>query len=365
MQAILLLEDGSSFYGVSAGSVREKIGEVILYTGVVGYQEVLTDPANAGRIIVFTYPLLGNYGTARKFNESDKCQVKAAVVKEISPMYSNWQGEDNLNGFLSESRCIMLSGVDTRTLAVKIRESGEMAGIISGAGFDKKDLLEKLKNRKRKKQFIKDVSVKRAKKVKGDSSGVHLAVIDLGMPKSFISQLKELGCNLTLLPYDTMADKIFALEPDGVIISGGPEGDEAISGISDTAADIMGKIPVLGISTGAEVIYLALGWKLKKMKTGHHGLNYPVIAPPSFSGKITTQNHSYVLDEASIKQDEGMKITLRNANDESVEEVRSFPLRFIASQYYPARPGAGEVNELFTRFLETMKCPKEKTSKKY
>ena len=365
MKAVLVLEDGSTFHGISAGVAGERVGEVILNTAVVGYQEIMTDPANAGKILVLTYPLIGNYGAAKKFNESGKCWLSALVIKEKSRMYSNWQAEDTFGSFLRKEGLAAISEVDTRTLAVKIRDSGQMLGIVSSKEMEKSALLRKLKDyrRKTKRDFIKDISVRRTKQIKGNPSGPRVAIIDLGILNSFLEQLKSLGCNLTLLPYNTDADKILRLNPDGLVISNGPEEDEAISKIVVVVQKLLGKIPILGISTGGEIIYLALGGKLKKMKTGHHGLNYPVRSPNSYKGDITVQNHSYALDESfyphlslpSIPQSPDIKITLRNVNDNSVEEVESLPLKFISAQYYPVSPGSGEVNEVFVRFLKMMK----------
>ncbi len=360
MKAVLVLEDGSVFQGISAGVPGEQIGEVVLNTAVVGYQEIMTDPANAGRILVLTYPLIGNYGTAKQFNESGKSWISALVIKEPSRMCSNWQADDNLGAFLKKEELVAISEVDTRTLAVKIRDCGEMLGIVSSKEMKKSILLKKLKDHKRKnkKHSIEDVSVKRIKQIKGNSSGPRVAIMDLGILNSFIEQLKGLECNLTLLPYNTGADRILGLKPNGLIISGGPEEDEAISGIADVVHELLGKIPILGISTGAQIAYLALGGKLKRMKIGHHGLNYPVKSPHSYKGNITVQNHSYVMDECPMKAEDGIRITLRNVNDDSIEEIESTPLRLIGCQYYPAASGTGEANEVFTRFLEMVKNAK-------
>ena len=360
MKAVLVLEDGSVFQGISAGIPGERIGEVALNTAVVGYQEIMTDPANADRILVLTYPLIGNYGTAKQFNESGKSWISALVIKEPSRICSNWQADDNLGAFLKKEGLVAISEVDTRTLAVKIRDCGEMLGIVSSKEMKKSALLKKLKDHKRKtkKHPIKDVSVKRIKQIKGSSSGPRVAIVDLGILNSSIEQLKNLGCSLTLLPYSTGADRILGLKPDGLIISSGPEEDEAIPGIAEVVQKLLGKIPILGISTGAQITYLALGGKLKKMKVGHHGLNYPVKSPHSYKGNITVQNHSYVMDECPMKAENGIRITLRNVNDDSIEEIESTPLRLISCQYYPAASGTGEANEVFTRFLEMVKNAK-------
>ncbi|MFA6142462.1 MAG: glutamine-hydrolyzing carbamoyl-phosphate synthase small subunit [Candidatus Omnitrophota bacterium] len=357
MKAILILENGSCYEGISIGTAGEKIGEVVLDTAVVGYQEMMTDPANAGKILVLTYPLIGNYGIASKFNESGKCWLNALVIKEASRIYSNYQAEGSFDDFLKKEDVLSIGGADTRTLAVEIRDGGEMLGIVSTQSTRKEDLLKKVKAAavSYKKDYIKDISIKKPMKIAGSSSCADIAVLDLGMPNSFIKQLKTLGCNLTLLPYNTSTEDILKTGADGLIISSGPENDIALPQISQTVKTLIGKIPMLGISTGHEVIAMALGAKLKRLKIGHHGVNYPAKSPTSFKGEITAQNHSFIVDEASLKDREEIAITLRNLNDDSVEEMESKSLKFISCQYYPVSPGFDEVNSIFTRFLKLIK----------
>ena len=357
MEARLLLEDGSIFNGISIGVDGERIGEVVLNTAVVGYQEMMTDPANAGTILVLTYPLIGNYGVAKKFYESKKCWVGALVIKEKSRISSNWQAEDTFDSFLKKEDAVVISEVDTRSLAVEIRDAGETIGIITCSNASKDILLKKLKDYKKNagKDFISKISVRNVTGLKGSPSGPKIAVIDLGILNSFLKQLKSLGCNITLAPYNTDADRILALKPDGVIISGGPEDDQAIPQIAEQVKKLIGRIPMLGISTGHEIIGLALGGRLRKMKIGHHGVNYPVKPPSSLKGEITVQNHSFIVDEDSVKDRGDVNIALRNVNDNSIEEMESESLRFISVQYYPVSPGFDEVSEVFKRFVKMAK----------
>lgn len=357
MKGILLLEDGSSFEGISIGVTGERIGEVILNTSIVGYQENMTDPANAGKILVLTYPLIGNYGVAKKFFESRRCWIEALVIKEKSALYSNWQAEDSFDVFLKREGVVAVSEVDTRTLAVKIRDRGEMFGVLSCNGVTKDELDKRLKGYKKqmKRDFIRNISVKEVTKSKENPSGPKIGILNIGILNSFLKQLSHLGCNITLLPYDTDAEKIQALNLDGLIISNGPEEDEAIPGIVEVVKKLIGTISLLGISAGHEIICRALGGTIKKMKVGHHGVNYPVRLPSSYKGDITVQNHSLVLDESSIEGRDDISITLRNVNDNSVEEMESTHLRFISTQYYPVSPGFDEVHDVFKRFLEMIR----------
>ncbi|MFH1537504.1 MAG: glutamine-hydrolyzing carbamoyl-phosphate synthase small subunit [bacterium] len=353
MSALLVLEDGSTFEGVSIGAQGEAMGEVILNTAVVGYQELITDPANAGKILVFTYPLIGNYGVAKKFSESDRCWPCAVVMKEESSIHSNWQAEDSLGNFLRKGKQIAVSGVDTRTLAVKVRKKGPMKGIVSTKKATKTRLMKKLKefDKNAKVDFIENISVKREKTIKGKPGGHKIAILDLGMTNGYLKQLKNLGCTITLLPYDTGPEKIMDMHPHGLIISGGPENDVAIAKVAITVGELIGEIPILGISTGHHVIAVALGGELRKLKVGHHGVNYPTKADYQQTGKITVQNHSYVVDEKSLRDEEDIEITLRNVNDDTVEEMVSHGLKFISTQYCPTSPGWEEISDVFTRFL--------------
>jgi len=353
MKGSLLLEDGSSFEGLSIGAAGERIGEVIFNTAVVGYQEMMTDPAIAGKILVLTYPLIGNYGMATKFNESKRCWIEGLVIKEESKIPSNWQAEDTFTHFLRKEKLLTLSGIDTRTLAVNIRDKGRMLGIISSDDTKKADMMKKLKAYKKniKKDFIKDTSVNEITKITDNSSGAKIGILDLGTLNNFLSQLKNLRCNITLLPYNMDADKILALKLDGLIISNGPEDDKAIPEIVKTVQKILGKIPILGIAAGHEIIGLVLGGKRTRMKVGHHGVNYPVRSSSSYKGDITVQNHSFVVDEDSIKDKTNISVTLRNVNDNSIEAMESVPLRFISTQYYPVSPGFDEVHQVFNKFL--------------
>ena len=352
MKGILVLEDGSSFEGLSVGVAGERIGEVVLNTAVVGYQEMMTDPANAGKILILTYPLIGNYGVAAKFNESKRCWIGALVIKEASRIYSNWQAEDSFGHFLNREKVVAISEMDTRTLAIKIRDQGEMLGIVSTKNSDPAPLLRKLQGRPRRPRpdFISQISTAKISRVPGRGNGLQLGVLDLGLTRSLLKQLQSLAGTLWLLPHDTPAQKILSLNLDGLVISNGPEEDAAIPAVVKNVKTLLGQLPVLAVSTGHEALVLALGGKLKRLAVGHHGVNYPVCAPHSTKGEITVQNHSLVVDEDSIQGRPEFAITLRNLNDQTIEEMESQALRFISTQYDPKSPGFDELNPVFDRF---------------
>ncbi len=355
MKAILMLKDGKSFVGEGLGVEGEKIGEVIFNTAVVGYQEMMTDPANAAKILVLTYPLIGNYGVAPKFNESKHVWLAGLVIKEKSRIYSNWQAKSSFDDFVKEHKLFTLTEIDTRTLVVHLRQKGEMLGIISTVNFQPKELLAKIEafRKEKPKSLLDEISVKRITHLSKDK-GKRIAILDLGITNSIIKQLQTIGCSLALLPYNTPVQEIAKLKPQGLIISNGPEDDEGLSNVISNVKALIGKLPLLGISCGHQVLAQGLGAKIVKMKLGHHGVNYPMHKPPSYKGEITVQNHSWVVDVDSLSKIKDIKITGYNLNDRTIEEMESKKLKIMGVQYYPASPGFDEVNDIFKKFLKML-----------
>jgi carbamoyl-phosphate synthase small subunit len=356
MMAILMLEDGKSFIGEALGG-GEKIGELILNTAVVGYQEMLTDPANAGKILVLTYPLIGNYGCAPKFNESRSVWLAGLVIKEKSHIFSNWQAKESLDDFIQRHNLLAISEVDTRTLTVHLRQKGQMLGIISTHCSQAKALLAKINDfRKSKKEsLLPQISVSKPRQLgKAKAGAKKIAILDLGITNSILRQLETLGLSITLLPYNTLAQEILRLKPDGLIISHGPEGDVGLKEAMPNVKTLIGRLPILGISTGHQVLASALGAEIIKMKLGHRGVNYPVHNPTSYKGEITVQNHSYVVDTDSLNKIKNVKITGFNLNDRTVEEMESKKLKLMGIQYIPASPGLDEVNNILKKFVKML-----------
>ncbi|MGA1844831.1 MAG: glutamine-hydrolyzing carbamoyl-phosphate synthase small subunit [bacterium] len=354
MRGMLVLEDGSHFEGISIGAEGERVGEVVLNTAVVGYQEIMTDPANAGKLLVLTYPLIGNYGIAKKFFDSRRSWIEGVVIREESRIISNWQAEAPLSDFLTRESMVCLTEVDTRTIAVAVRDSGEMLGIVSSGNATPKELLGRLKERKKKREnsYIQEISIAGITESHRNPSGLKIGILDMGILNDFMEQLKRLGASITLIPYNADAYEIMSLDLDGLILSNGPEDDRAIPGIAETVKQLVGKIPLLGISLGHEIIGLALGGTRKRLKVGHHGVNYPVRSPDSYKGEITVQNHSWVLDEKSLNTKDDIAITRYNVNDNTIEEMECRKRAILGTQYYPVSPGFDEVNEVFVRFME-------------
>jgi carbamoyl-phosphate synthase small subunit len=348
MKAILVLEDGKSF-NANSDLNTECFGELILNTAVVGYQEMITDPANAGKILVLTYPLIGNYGVAPKFNESNKVWVSALAVKEKSRIYSNFQAKSSLDDFLKEKNASAVYNLDTRTLAVHLREKGPLFGMISTKEFDSKKLVEKISQIKRKpaQTFLPEISVSKLKIL---GKGKRLVVLDLGVTNGLLKQLEALGFSLNILPYNASVKQILSISPKGVVISSGPENDPGLNQVAQNIKPLIGKLPILGVATGCQVLAAALGVGLIRLKLGHRGVNYPLARPGSFKGEITVQNHGYVLDQDALRKVKGLKVTAYNLNDHTPEEIESKKLKLIGAQYNPVSSGFDQVNPALIKF---------------
>ncbi|HRZ13975.1 MAG TPA: glutamine-hydrolyzing carbamoyl-phosphate synthase small subunit [Candidatus Omnitrophota bacterium] len=357
MKAMIMLEDGHSFSGQAFGAVGERIGKLALNTAVVGYQEMLTDPANAGKILVLTYPLIGNYGVADKFNESDTIWTSGLIIKEHSRIYSNWQATGSLEAFVKAQNLMVLSDVDTRTLAVHLRSKGEMLGIISSDCGQVKELQAKLDAFRNKPaiSMLPEISVKTVTAMeKKARAKKKVAVLDLGITRSLLRQLTASGFGITLFPYDVSAAEILKTKPQGLILSSGPEEDVGMGVVAENIKPLIGKLPLLGIAAGHQVLCRALGGKVVKMRLGHHGVNYPMSLPPSLKSEITVQNHSLTVDADSLAKVKGLKITGYNLNDRTVEKIESKNLQCLGVQFDPASPGFDEVHPVFAAFKNMM-----------
>jgi len=353
MKASLVLQDGKVFKGSSIGAQKEACGELIVNTAVVGWQEMLTDPANCGKILVFTYPLIGNYGFAGKFNESKKIWVAGLVIKEESRIFSNWQARMSFSEFLQQNGLAGIADIDTRTLAVHLRQKGPLKGIISSHPGDAKGLLARVEaiGKHPVESRLPEISVPKKMILGKAKKGVKtVAVLDLGVTASLLRQLQSLGWRVAVFPFSASAQEIMRLRPSGVIISGGPEDDPGIEKVVPTVKNLVGKVPLLGISTGHQVLARALGGRISRMKVAHRGVNYPILGGSSYKGEITVQNHAFAIEAASLSKIKGVKITASNLNDRSVEEFEAKKLRLIGVQYYASSPGFGEAHPVFNRF---------------
>ena len=336
MKTLLVLKDGTVFEGRSFGVEGEKIGRVVFNTGVIGYQELITDPSYRGLFLTMSYPLIGNYGINEAGYESNTAQIEALIVKENSHICSNWSAQESLEDFMKKNGIMGIEGIDTRALVVHTRDKGEMIGVISTKDFNIKSLINKAKRFSYKeKDLVSEVTVSTVTFCKApESIDYKIVVIDIGGTNSLFNDLRKSGCQLIRVPANTSFQEILKLTPDGIVLSSGPEDIKSLSKVACEVKNLLGKKPLLGISSGNLVLGIALGGKIKQMKCGHHGLNQPVRTIKTGKAEITIQNHSYIIDDSSIQKAD-IEVTQINMNDQSIEGIRSNRYPAMGVQYIP------------------------------
>ena len=365
--AILLLEDGTYFEGISFGSVGTVCGEVVFNTGMTGYQEVITDPSYYGQLITFTYPEIGNTGVNTEDNESSHPSVKGVISRQISKTPSNWRNEKSFDTWLNDGDVVGIYGIDTRLLVRHLRESGTLNGIISSdKNYSIADLFSILKkspsmtglnlvNKVTTKESFKVNSIcpvtfdQRIKNLK--TRPYNVVAIDFGIKQSILDRLVAHGCEVTVLPAFASISDVLDLSPEGVFLSNGPGDPSTVdSGIKLVKKLIeYEKIPLFGICLGHQILGLALGGKTFKLSYGHRGLNHPC----GLDGKveITSQNHGFALDSESLNR-EKIDITRFNLNDQTVAAISVIDRPFFGVQYHPeASPGHHDADHHFNHFV--------------
>jgi len=337
MKAILLLEDGTKFEGKNFGAEGEVVGNLVFHTGVVGYQEILTDPAYRGTLVCLSYPLIGNYGINEEGFESDRAQAGALIVKENSRMFSNWKATGSLSDFMHKHKVIGLEGIDTQELVSHIRDQGECHAILSTRDFDEKSLKAKLRSPQVRK-LVQEVTCPKMQtykaQLKAGMPHYRAVLIDLGGNLSFMRMLSENGFEIIRVPYNTDAKTILEQEPDVVVLSPGPGNPESLPEVVMEVREILGKKPIFGAVLGHLVLGLALGARVSKMKCGHHGVNHPVMHLHSDRGEITSQAHSYVIAKENLGSE--VEVTHENLNDKTVEGIRGKKYPAAGLQFFPS-----------------------------
>lgn len=346
MKGKLILEDGSVFTGELLNEYKAT-GEVVFNTGMTGYQEILTDPSYCSQIVTLTFPLIGNYGVADKFMQSRKSFVNGFIIGELCDEGSNWQKENELAKFLNEQKIPCLYNVDTRAVTRTIRSQGCMKGIIVSEDASQEEI-DKLMGVPIKLDVVAEVTTPETYVM--DNDGPHVVVMDFGIKQNILNSLHNLGCKLTVVPADTKADEIMSMNPDGIFLSNGPGDPKDVPEVIEEVKKLIGKKPMFGICLGHQLICLALGANTYKLKFGHRGSNQPVKNLINGRVHISSQNHGYAVEEASLKE-LPLEVTHINVNDGTVEGMRNTSLPLFSVQYHPeASPGPDDNMYLFDQF---------------
>lgn len=356
-KALIALEDGTIFHGISFGAPGERDGEIVFNTSMTGYQEILTDPSYRGQIVTMTYPLIGNYGVNDEDNESRRPWVEGFVVKEYSKIRSNWRSTKTLGEFLRANSIIGIEGVDTRALTKHIRETGAMKAVISTIDQSEKSLIAKAKNSPGLvgRDLVREVTFDKWP-VWNPKGRYNVAAIDCGIKLNILRMLEKYKCRVTVFPATATAEEILSIKPHGIFLSNGPGDPEGVPYVAETIRALFrSKLPMFGICFGQQLLGLALGGKTYKLKFGHRGANHPVMRLKDRSCAITVQNHGFCVDIDSLNKKD-VEITHINLNDGTLEGIRHKKLPLFSVQYHPeASAGPHDSYYLFQEFTDLMK----------
>ena len=376
MNATLALEDGTWYRGVSAGAAGETSGEVVFNTSMTGYQEVLTDPSYAGQIVTMTAPLIGNYGTASGDAESLAPHVAGFIMREASPVASNWRADASLRDYLVRHNIVAIADIDTRALTRLLRSAGVMRGVVATGTVDPDELVGKARAIRKMEgsDLVREVTCEspfewreRAAAAgeaahqefgiapqRRSSRRLRVAAYDFGIKWNILRRLDAYGCDVKVFPATTPARELLAIEPDGVFLSNGPGDPAALTYAIDNVKQIVSTdVPTFGICLGHQILGLAVGGETFKLKFGHRGANHPVKELESGKVEITSQNHGFAVDPNSLPAD--VKVTHLNLYDGTVEGFCHTSKPIFSVQYHPeASPGPHDADYLFLKFLDTM-----------
>jgi len=344
----LVLENGMVFEGFGFGSQTQKFGEVVFTTGMTGYQESLTDPSFTQQLLIFTYPIIGNYGVNASDFESLQYGASGIIVSEFCEQPSHWKKTNTLAEYLQEKNISGISGIDTRALTKVIREVGTLRGCICSMNENTETLIQQLKDLTIT-GHVQTVSPKKPYTIPGKSQ--RIVVIDYGIKKSILQGLADRNCDLIVVPFDTDFDTIMRFQPDGILLSNGPGNPEELTNSIQTIKQLNGKIPIMGICLGHQLYALANGAKTERLLFGHRGANHPVYDIARDKVYITSQNHSYTVNVESLKKTD-LIVTHVALNDKTIEGLRHQTFPAFTVQYHPeANPGPKDTAFLFDEFL--------------
>ena len=359
-KATLALAGGEVFEGVAVGADGETVGEVVFNTSHTGYQEILTDPSYAGQLVTFTVSEVGNYGIHFGDEQAETAQAAGFIARRVCKEPSNWRSQQSLPHFLEHQGVVGIEGVDTRKLVRILRTTGAQQGIIDSTGASAKALVERARKAPgmEGQDLATKVSTKAAYRWEQGVPGREPApkkgevvVVDYGVKRGILRQLVDIGYGVTVVPSRTPAAEILARRPDGVVLSNGPGDPAAVVGADVQARELLGKVPVMGICLGNQILALAMGGKTYKLKFGHRGANHPVRDLIGDKIDLTSQNHGFAVDPKSLEGK--VQVTHVNLYDGTVEGIAAPDLRMFAVQYHPEdSPGPHDSRYLFQRFVQ-------------
>lgn len=360
LPARIILEDGSEYQGRSIGAEGTAFGEVVFNTSCTGYQEILTDPSYRGQMVLMTYPEIGNYGINTEDFESKQIHAAGFIVRRLHRTPSSWRSEASLDDFLRQHGIVGIEGVDTRAMTRTIRTHGCMKAVITTEDHDTAELLEKVKQHPSTTDqgLVALVTTEKPYELLADEDAMdevkldHLAVVDLGMKRNILFNLRRFVRKITVLPANANFEDIAKLNPDGVFLSNGPGDPRTLTKTVDLAKQLIAaKVPTFGICLGHQILSVASGAKVVKMAFGHHGGNHPVKDLETGKITITAQNHSFAADFEAFP-DDALQVTHLNLNDGSIEGIRHKNAPMLSVQFHPeASPGPHDAQYLFARFI--------------
>ena len=366
----IILEDGTSYRGFAFGSLSEKKLELVFNTSMVGYQEILSDPSYTDQAVVMTYPIIGNYGINVEDYETKNPSIGALIVREYAPEPSNFRSSETLSDFMKRYDIVGVEGVDTREITRRIRSYGSCKILITDENTSEEEGRSILSQWDYRHDQVSRVSTKEMwisyptgvtgeeneKNLMPESKGLlHVAAIDCGMKLNIVRSLNALGCKVTVLPWNTKIEKIRSLNPDGIFLSNGPGDPTDVTETIETVKQLHGLYPIFGICLGHQILSLSYGAKTYKLKFGHRGGNHPVKNLITDKIEITSQNHSYAVDEDSLTG-LNLQVTHINMLDQTVEGMQCAKDKAFSIQYHPeSAPGPQDSRYLFSRFIDVMK----------